>query len=108
MNLPNFYFADLPPEASLSPAMIASACDTLKRHRQKHLLPRTTESIVKTMCEVAQDWLQPQNSFRKYALERGPVETGFSAPILARGLDGFFSQFTPENFQRLLEQEFGI
>src|ERR1700733_11819972 len=106
MNLPDFYFADLPPEATLTPAMIAAACDTLKRNRIKHLLPRSTESIVKILCEIAGEWLQPENQFRKFALERGPVETGFSQPILARGLDGFFSQFTPDNFQWLLEQEF--
>jgi hypothetical protein len=107
MNLPNFYFADLPPEATLTPAMIAASADALKRHRQKHLLSRSTDGIIKILCEVANDWLQPENPFRKYALERGPAETGFSAPILARGLDGFFRQFTPGNFQLLLEQEFG-
>ena len=107
MNLPNFYFADLPPEATLTPAMITAACHTLKRNREKYLLPRRTEDIVKILCEVASEWLQPDNKFRKFALERGSAETGFSQPILARGLDGFFSQFTPENFQLLLEQEFG-
>jgi hypothetical protein len=107
MNLPNFYFADLPPEAMLTPAMISAACDTLKRNRAKNLQTRSTDSVVKTLCEVAGDWLQPDNSFRKFALERGPAETGFSKPILARGLDGFFRQFTPENFHALLEQEFG-
>ena len=107
MNLPNFYFADLPPEATLTPAMISAACDTLKRNREKHLLTRSTDSIIKILCEVAGDWLQPENPFRKFALERGLAETGFSKPILARGLDGFFRQFTPENFHQLLEQEFG-
>ncbi len=107
MNLPNFYFADLPPEATLTPAMISAACDTLKRNREKNLQTRSTESVVKTLCEVAGDWLQPDNMVRKFALERGPSETGFSKPILARGLDGFFKQFTPENFHALLEQEFG-
>ena len=38
MNLPNYFFADLPPEATLSPAMIAAACDTLKRNSEKYLL----------------------------------------------------------------------
>lgn len=107
MNLPDFFFADLPPEATLSPTMIAAACDTLKRNRVKYLLPRTTDDIVKILCEVAAEWLQPENHFRRLALERGPAETGFSIAILEKGLDGFFRQFTPENFQALLEQEFG-
>ncbi len=128
MNLPDFFFADLPPEATLSPTMIAAACDTLKRNRVKYLLPRTTDDIVKILCEVAAEWLQPENHFRKLALQSavgvqasacssdtlkrelqqaGVPGAGFSRETLARGLDGFFRQFTPENFQALLEQEFG-
>ncbi len=37
MNLPDYFLADLPPEATLSPAMIAAACDALKRNREKFL-----------------------------------------------------------------------
>ncbi len=107
MNLPNYFLADLPPEATLSSAMIHAACDTLKRNRDKYLLPRPTAAVVKILCEVANDWLQPDNVFRKLALELGPAETGFSRAVLEKGLDGFFRRFTPENFQALLEQELG-
>ena len=107
MNLPDYFFADLPPEATLSPTMIAAACDTLKRNREKYLLPRPTDGIIKILCEIAAEWLLPENHFRRLALELGPAETGFSKPILEAGLDNFFKQFTPENFQALLEQEFG-
>jgi len=107
MNLPNYFFADLPPEATLSPTMIAAACDTLKRNREKYLLPRQTADLVNILREVAAEWRQPENQFRRLALERGPAETGFSKPILEKGLDDFFRQFTPENFQALLEQDLG-
>lgn len=107
MNLPNFYFADLPPEATLSPKMIADACHTLKRNREKHLAARPTDEIVKILCEVATEWQQPENKFRRLALELGPQQTGFSKATLARGLDDFFRRFTPENFTALLAQEFG-
>lgn len=107
MNLPDYFFADLPPEAILSPTMVAAACDTLKRNREKYLLPRTTADIVKILCEIAAEWLQPENHFRRLALERGPAETGFSKAVLEKGLDGCFRQFTPENFHALLTQELG-
>ena len=107
MNLPNFFFADLPPEATLSPTMIEAACDTLKRNREKYLLPCSTDKIVKILCEVATEWLQPENKFRKHALDLGPEQTGFSKAIIAKGLDGFFRQFTPESFHALLEQDLG-
>ncbi len=107
MNLPNYFLADLPPAAVLSPAMIAAAADTLKRNCEKFLRPRSTDELVKILCEVAQEWLQPENKFRRLALELCPAETGFSKAVLERGLDDFFRQFTPENFQLLLEQELG-
>jgi hypothetical protein len=107
MNLPNYFLADLPPEAELTPVMISSACDSLKRNREKFLLPRSTDEVVKILCEVAAGWLQPENKFRKLALEFGPAETGFSKAVLERGLDSFFNRFTPENFQALLAQELG-
>jgi len=107
MNLPNYFLADLPPEATLSPTMIAAACDTLKRNREKYLLSRSTDEIVKVLCEVAAEWLQPESIFRRLALKLGPDQTGFSHATLARGLDGFFSRFTPGNFQALLAQDLG-
>ena len=107
MNLPNYFFADLPPEAELSPAMIAAACDTLKRNREKFLAPRSADEMVKLLCDVAADWLRPENRLRRLALEHGPEQTGFSRAVLEKGLDGFFRQFTPKNFQALLAQELG-
>jgi hypothetical protein len=107
MELPNYFFADLPPEATLSPAMITEACAVLKRNREKFLLPRRTNEIVKILCDVGDEWLRPESPFRRLALEQGPAETGFSRPVLERGLDDFFRRFTPGNFSTLLEQELG-
>jgi hypothetical protein len=107
MNLPDFFLADLPPEATLSPAMLSAACETLRRNRLKYLLPRSTDALVKILCDVAAAWLDPENQFRQFALRQGPAETGFSRAILAKGLDGFFGQFTAENFQALLVQDLG-
>ncbi len=107
MSLPNYFLADLPPEAPLSPAMITAACDTLRRNREKYLRPRTTTEMIGLLCEVAAAWLEPDDQFRRIALENGPAETGFSRPILETGLDGLFRQFTPENIQKLVAQDLG-
>ena len=107
MNLPNYFIADLPPEAALLPAMITEACQTLKRNRERYLAQRTTHDLVPVLVEVAKGWLQTDNRFRKFALESGPAETGFSRATLAKGLDNFFRQFTPENISELLQQELG-
>ena len=107
MNLPNYFLADLPPEATLSPAMITEACQTLKRNREHYLAARSTDGLVKILDEVAEGWLQPNNPFRKLALELGPEKTGFSRATLTKGLDNFFRRLTRDNFHSLLQQEFG-
>jgi hypothetical protein len=107
MNLPNYFLADLPPEATVTPGMITEACQTLKRNRERYLAGRSTASLVKTLSDVAAEWLVESSPFRKLALEQGPAATGFSRPTLARGLDAFFRQLTRENFLALLEQDLG-
>jgi hypothetical protein len=105
--LPNYFLADLPPEATPGVAMIAEACLTLRRNRERYLAGRSTDSLVSVLCDVARQWLQPDYRFRQLALALGPAATGFSKGTLVRGLDSFFSQLTRESFNALLEQELG-
>jgi hypothetical protein len=107
MDLPNYFIADLPPEHAVTPKLVFEACQTLKRNRELYLLPRSTSSLVGVIASVAQGWLEPDNPFRRIALERGVHETGFGEMTLARGLDEFFRQFTPENLNALLVQDLG-
>ena len=107
MNLPNFFLADLPAEATLTPTMLAEACQTLKRNRELYLATRPAQNLVNVLSEVAGCWLQADYPFRQLALEQGPAATGFSRPTLANGLDSFFRQLTRENLHALLAQELG-
>jgi hypothetical protein len=107
MNLPNYFIADLPPEATLGPGMITEACQTLKRNREHYLAHRTTHACVTVLSRLAGHWQRAEYPFRRLALEQGPAATGFSRATLARGLDDFFRELTAENFQSLLEQDLG-
>lgn len=107
MNLPNYFLADLPPEAILSPQMILEACQTLKRNREQYLAPRSTTQMIKLISELAENWLQPDYPFRQFALEHGPAATDFGHATLVRGLDAFFQELTRENLHTLLVQELG-
>jgi hypothetical protein len=84
---PNFFLADLPPGNSLTPAVIADACRSLKQNRERYLLERSTASLVRTISSIASNWLDSEYPFRQRALAEGPAATGFSAPTLAHGLD---------------------
>ena len=107
MKLPNYFLADLPSEAVLSPTMITEACQTLKRNRAQYLAQRSTDSLIRVLCGVAEAWLNPDNAFHRLALEFGPEKTGFARTTLQKGLDNFFRQLTPARFQALLTQELG-
>jgi hypothetical protein len=107
MNLPNYFLADLPPEAELSPAMITDACLSLKRNRAHYLAMRDTPSVLRTLVRAGEDWLEADYPYRQFALAEGPAHTGFSAQTIATGLDSFFRQLTGENLEALLAQELG-
>ncbi len=107
MNLPNYFLADLPPEATFGASMIAEGCQTLKRNRERYLVHRSTQSLVRVLTSVSRSWLDEGYPFRKLALEQGPACTGFSRATLRNGLDSFFREQTPEAFSALLEQDLG-
>jgi hypothetical protein len=107
MNLPNYFIADLPPEASVSPAMIQEACQTLKRNRDLYLAHRSTRSLIEALTQLAKEWLNPEFPFRRFVLAEGPGATGFSRATLETGLDHFFKSLTVEAFEALLEQDLG-
>lgn len=107
MNLPNYFLADLPAGAALDAATVREACLTLRRNRAQFLAHRRTSEIIELLAEVASEWRRPASLFRAMALETGPAATGFGRATLARGLDAFFEQLTPERLRALLVQELG-
>ena len=107
MNLPNYFIADLPPEAELNATIVKQACETIRRNRDQYLAGRSTQSLIKLLENVALSWLEPDYRFRKLALEHGPAATGFSSATLAHGFETFFKQVTTANLEALLEQDFG-
>jgi hypothetical protein len=107
VNLPNYFLADLPPDAAITAVLLNDACQTLKQNRERYLVNRSTRSLVDLVGGLAEDWLQPHFPFRAIALNQGPGATGFSQATLASGLDTFFRQLTKENLLALLEQDLG-
>ncbi len=107
MDLPNYFLADLHDPAALSPGLITEACQTLKRNREKFLAPLSTETLIDTIAELAQEWQHEQFDLRKHVLNEGPAATGFSRESLAAGLDAFFRGITRESLEDLIVQDLG-
>ena len=107
MDLPNYFLADLPDASTLTPQLITDACQTLKQNRAKFLARETTDELVQILADLAREWLDPNFLYRKFVLEKGPAQTGFSPQTLAHGLDQFFGQITPEGLNALIVQDLG-
>jgi len=107
MQLPEYFLADLADPSGHTPAIIEQACLSLKSNRRQFLAERDTASLVATLAGVADDWLDPDNPFRRRALEEGPSASGFSRATLAAGLDAFFGSLTRENLLALVRQDLG-
>ena len=107
MNLPAHFLADLPPEAVLGAGMIAEACRSLRRNRERTLQSFTTERISAVIAQTAQQWLQEDYPFRQLALTEGVGTIGYSSATLRHGLDAFFREWTMENIHALLAQDLG-
>lgn len=107
MDLPAYFLADLPPDAALTPAMITEAAQTLKTNRACYLAERPTNSLLKLLHDLGENWLDDAFPFRRFALEHGPAATGFSPSVLQHGLDQFFRQLNGESLTAFLQQDLG-
>ena len=107
MSLPDYFLADLGDWSLLTPVMVTDACLALKANRRRYLGERRTPDLIEAIASVAEDWLDPDNPFRRRALERGPAELGFSRETLAAGLDAFFESITRDSLRALVVQDLG-
>lgn len=107
MNLPQYFLADRPSGAALTPALLTEACQTLKRNRHRYLEAKSTEDIIRLLNQVAERWRHPEYPLRRLALERGPSELGFSRQTLELGLNSFFSSVNGETLEALVKNELG-
>lgn len=107
ITLPQYFLADLPPEARVTPEMIREACTALRRNRRQNLLHRSSASIARTLEAVASEWLLPAFPLRQLALQQGPGVCGLTEPVLARGLDTFFGSLKEASLLDLIRQDLG-
>jgi hypothetical protein len=105
--LPNLFLADLGPELVLTPKTVREACQTVRRNREAWLTQLRTRQIAEIIGYTAEQWLDPQNGLRLRALAEAPAQIGVSSTTLARGLDHFLRQLTPENLEGLVAQDLG-
>ncbi len=107
LELPNYFLADLPDTAILTPSIVSEACQTIKSNREQYLAKRSTQNIVSILNDLGQSWLEEDNPYRKIAIEKSIEATGFPPQILSKGLNIFFEQLTIQNIEELIIQDLG-
>lgn len=107
LTMPNLFLADLGPGLTLTPQTIRDACFSVRRNRGNWLAQRRTRELIDLLSFTAEQWLDPQNGFRRRALAEGPEDTGMQPATLARGMDAFFRLLTPEQLEGLVAQDLG-
>jgi hypothetical protein len=107
MKLPDYFLADLPSEAPLSPQMVQEACLAIKRNQRQYLAEKSTARIIQVLAATAEDWLAENNPYRAIALRQGQVAAGFPPEVLAEGIQDFFRSITVKNLETLIRQDLG-
>lgn len=85
--------------------VVHSVAARLKRQVTLRQMPLA--DIVDAIGKTTRRWQSSSFSFRQVAEEYLPKLTGYSRPVIARGLDHLFRQLSRENLWALLEEEFG-
>lgn len=90
----------------LSPALLREQVDGLLAARERHLAERPTQEIAETIGRVAERFLDPADPLRRAAEDALPAVTGYSPPMVRRGLDAMAAQWRSERLRELLRAEF--
>jgi len=68
---------------------------------------RSTDAVITALAQTAKDWLEPNNPWRKRAIEQAPASTGFSEAMVNEAIDLTFGSITYESLGELLDRELG-
>ncbi len=105
MNLPNYFLADLPPEATFPPAMISEACQTLKRNRKTVSGETFAASMVSFFVTLGENWFGTRNFLSK--IRPGKCASHPLSRATWARISGAFQAAARENFRALFAQELG-
>src|SRR3989338_2812356 len=73
--------------------------------REKSLLPRPVESIVKTVGALSARWLEKNDAYRRRAVSALGRGAGYTPSMAHAALDALFGSLTAPSLRRLLKSE---
>jgi hypothetical protein len=91
----------------LTPEQLAEIMERTAAARDAYLSTLPIERIVASVDRAVSRWLDPFSRWRRTAERALPAITGYSEPMVRKGLPGYLATFRAENLWRLLELELG-
>ncbi len=91
----------------LAPAQLGEIMDRVAAARDAYLAVAPIAQIVESVDRAISRWLDPCSRSRRLAERALPAITGYSEPMVRKGLPGYLATFRRENLWRLLEAELG-
>jgi hypothetical protein len=91
----------------LTPEGLAAVCERVAAARDAYLAEAPVAQVAASIDRAIGRWLDPFSRWRRLAEGALPAITGYSAPMVRKGLPGYLATFRLENLWRLLEAELG-
>lgn len=92
---------------ALAPEQLAAVADHVAAARDAYLARLPVEQLVAAIDRAISRWLDPWSPWRRLAERALPAITGYSPPMVRKGLPGYLATFRAENLRRLLAAELG-
>jgi hypothetical protein len=91
----------------LTPAGLAAVMARVAAARDAYLAELPVARVATAIDRAISRWLDPFSRWRRLAEQALPAITGYSAPMVRKGLPGYLATFRRENLWRMLEAELG-
>ncbi len=91
----------------LTPAGLTAVAAGVAAARDAYLAEAPVAHVAASIDRAISRWLDPYSRWRRLAERALPAITGYSAPMVRKGLPGDLATFRLENLWRVLEAELG-
>jgi len=91
----------------LTPGGLAAVMARAAAARDAYLAEAPVAQVAASIDRAVSRWLDPFSRWRRLAERALPAITGYSAPMVRKGLPGYLATFRRENLWRMLEAELG-
>ncbi len=91
----------------LTATTLSDLINHLRRSQQKVLIHQSIDQLLSICDEAVARWLKPDDPHRRLALEALPPITGFSRPMIEKGLTLMLEGLRVDRLRSLLKEELG-